>query len=340
MDNEQCEVRINAECARLAWSKRPDPDPPVNVAEARSSDASGMMLCRSATDALGPEHYAQFQPPARRVDRHVGAARTTVIRVMMTQTIRCWSTAVFTGPALSDIFTSSNGPGGSEVDTIVTSSDPSMATNILAGENQPNDRPRVDHPEDDESGNPTKPYTKYLTELCELNVSLYNHPLYEDASSDTPQNCTQKSPSASATTILAPSFRLPDLKIGQLLSMTAQLKNLVGNITSIQDRLPTECQDLGTGPMQPTLDRSTALIVLSCYARFNVIYTRTIDALREIRATAQTLGHVDYLMPTLSIDGYDLGLCHDVQLSFAIQLCQRVLYRLRGCMRSCGEELG
>ncbi|KAK2779012.1 hypothetical protein FQN53_001561 [Emmonsiellopsis sp. PD_33] len=248
----------------------------------------------------------------------------------------------FTGPALSDIFTSSNGPGGSEVHPVVTSLDPTMATSVLAAENHPNDRPLVEHPENVQSGNPTRPYTNYLTELCELNVSLYNHPLYADASSDTPQNPTRKSsPSpASATTSLAPPFRLPDLKIGQLLSMTAHLKNLVGNITSIQGRLSTEGQDIGTGPMHSTFDRSTALIVLSCYARFNVIYTRTIDALREIRATGQTLGQVDYLMPTLSIDGFDLGLCHDVQLSFAIQLWERLLYRLRGCMRSCGEKPG
>ncbi|KAK2795761.1 hypothetical protein FQN52_003610 [Onygenales sp. PD_12] len=80
--------------SRPAWSKPPDPGPPANAAEARSSDASGMMLCSNVTDALGPEHYAQFQPPAQWVDRHVGAARTMVIKAMITQTIRRWLRAV------------------------------------------------------------------------------------------------------------------------------------------------------------------------------------------------------------------------------------------------------
>lgn len=103
--------------------------------------------------------------------------------------------------------------------------------------------------------------------------------------------------------------------------MTARIKKLVA--------------ENGGSERQFFQDRSTALLALGCYTRLELIYSRMLDTLQELQSCGEHLADIEPIMPDLSIDGFSLGGCRDVQLQFAMQICQEALERLR---RSIGDS--
>ncbi|KAK6835880.1 hypothetical protein RU639_001761 [Aspergillus parasiticus] len=168
-----------------------------------------------------------------------------------------------------------------------------------------------------------------LKELCELNIALFQHPLHASPAQD--QNTEQShttfetisDSSGDASTTRKPSFSVAELQIGQLLSLTARIKKLVA--------------ENGGSEKQFFQDRSTALLALSCYTRLELIYSRMLDALRELESIGEHLADTEPIMPDLSIDGFSLGGCRDVQLRFAMQICQEALERLRRSIGIAGD---
>ncbi|KAK6079486.1 hypothetical protein SCUP234_05655 [Seiridium cupressi] len=84
-------------------------------------------------------------------------------------------------------------------------------------------------------------------------------------------------------------------------------------------------------------DRSTTLLALSCYTRLEILYSRSLDILLAVRNGEQQLRDVHLLTPGLSVDGFSLARCADLQLHFVIQLYQQTHTRIRNCIKSgCG----
>ncbi|KAI9035770.1 uncharacterized protein KD926_002920 [Aspergillus affinis] len=129
---------------------------------------------------------------------------------------------------------------------------------------------------------------------------------------------------------------LSDLQIGRLLSITVQLRNLVAEIASVDSEKSLDEAPPGADHVSP--DRSTALIVLSCYSRLDVIYTRDVDILRDVQRRGVPLRPSDRLMPSLAINGFSLASCHGIQLMFIIQLYEQTRDSIRESMRKCGES--
>lgn len=169
-----------------------------------------------------------------------------------------------------------------------------------------------------------------LKELCEINVALFQHPLHtgpipsqRKTYEQTMPTTTSASGSADTPTTGKPHFSVAELQIGQLLSLTARIKKLVA--------------ENGGSERQFFQDRSTALLALSCYTRLELVYSRMLDALHELQNSGQHLTDPEPLMPDLSIDGFSLGKCRDVQLKFAIQICQEALKMLRQSIGISGD---
>jgi hypothetical protein len=160
-----------------------------------------------------------------------------------------------------------------------------------------------------------------LKELCEINIALFQHPLHtrptpgqNQTNSQTMPPTTNHPSSADASSTSQPSFNVAQHELGRLLSLTARIKKLVS--------------DNGGNGRQFFRDRSTALLALSCYTRLEVIYSRMLDALRVLQSSGRHL-ESEPIMPDLSIDGFSLGNCRDVQLGFTMQICQEAQERLR-----------
>ena len=179
-----------------------------------------------------------------------------------------------------------------------------------------------------------------VTQLCNLTVELCKHPLHKAASPTRslphPRAIATPPDSTHPTSEIV---RLADLEIGRLLSMTAKLSNMVAQIGSMDP--PRFINELGSADpsshRQRLQARSTILLVLSCYSRLEVIFLSTLDALREVHKSGKPLEDSHQLMPGLVVDGFPLGTCQDLQLRFAIQLCEQTLEIIRKTTGQCGK---
>ncbi len=176
---------------------------------------------------------------------------------------------------------------------------------------------------------------KLLTQLCELNVALLQHPLHREKHKQgseitvAPANKTQPSSDLqSADNNHDPvDLGLSELHTGSLFEMTCRLKNIVTRIQALDNATPQ-------GPKR--YDRSTALVVWSCYLRLDVLYSRALEILRRARdetGPARSGTH-QLLMPELVIDGFSMGQCPDLQLSFLIHLHEQAGDRIHSCIRN------
>lgn len=250
----------------------------------------------------------------------------------------------YTDPALSDVFTPRSDTNSTAVPNMAHGdrapdlginpelSNPPIASGAIAESDHK--RLGLENLEDIQLNDRESYHAQYLTRLCELNVALYRHMLYTSAPTGDPPP-PQMVPSTGHGPSISPSPRLADLKIGQLLSMSVQLRNLVRAITYLDGR---SSGDDNYRSERLTPDRSTALVVLSCYSRLEKIYSRTLDALRAVQSRGQPLEEADRLIPSLSIGGFSLAACGGVQLSFVIQLCEQNLNGIHDILRKCGED--
>lgn len=171
-----------------------------------------------------------------------------------------------------------------------------------------------------------------LSQLCELNLALFQHPLQRER--QTPKS-QQQSISGSGNEASGQSpddshLDLSELGIGKLLKMTHELKELVTRMRAAEE---------GHSPDKSILDASTALMVLSCYTRFDTLFTRAIEILRRMRNRTQHLNDIHQLMPHLVIDGFCMSTCYDVHLDFVIHLCEQIHDRIKSCVCSGGRAL-
>ncbi|KAE8324515.1 hypothetical protein BDV39DRAFT_207809 [Aspergillus sergii] len=230
------------------------------------------------------------------------------------------------------VFTPDYGTAGFDVEgsgTGVSVDDGPLATSGLPGDT-PVSQSRVSQvPPDDTTLHSPEGHLQCLKELCELNIALFQHPLHaspaQDQNTEQPQTTpdTTNNSSGDASTTRKPSFSVAELQIGQLLSLTARIKKLVA--------------ENGGSEKQFFQDRSTALLALSCYTRLELIYSRMLDTLQELQSSSEHLADTEPIMPDLSIDGFSLGGCRDVQLRFAMQICQEALERLRRSIGITGD---
>lgn len=209
---------------------------------------------------------------------------------------------------------------GSSTGVLATSEVPASQTHVSQSNSVP--------PVDTTSHSPEE-HLQCLRELCELNIALFQHPLHASSAKD--QNTAQShttldttsDSSGDASTTKKPSFSVAELQIGQILSLTARIKKLVA--------------ENGGSERQFFQDRSTALLALGCYTRLELIYSRMLDTLQELQSCGEHLADTEPIMPDLSIDGFSLGGCRDVQLRFAMQICQEALERLRRSIGNSGD---
>ncbi|RAQ71779.1 hypothetical protein COH20_001506 [Aspergillus flavus] len=209
---------------------------------------------------------------------------------------------------------------GSSTGVLATSEVPASQTHVSQSNSVP--------PGDTTSHSPEE-HLQCLRELCELNIALFQHPLHASSAKD--QNTAQShttldttsDSSGDASTTKKPSFSVAELQIGQILSLTARIKKLVA--------------ENGGSERQFFQDRSTALLALGCYTRLELIYSRMLDTLQELQSCGEHLADIEPIMPDLSIDGFSLGGCRDVQLRFAMQICQEALERLRRSIGNSGD---
>ena len=133
--------------------------------------------------------------------------------------------------------------------------------------------------------------------------------------------------------------RLAGLEIGQLLSMTARLSNVVAYIGSAEaPRLVSEEEPATTnGQREQLCRRSTMLQALSCCFRLEVIFSNALDALQQVQKSGKPLEDSHRLMPGLAVDGFSLGTCQDLQLRFAIQLCEQAVGIIRRSTSRCDK---
>jgi hypothetical protein len=249
-------------------------------------------------------------------------------------------------PTVGSIFTLSNDTNGSAVQSSRSSThlsrDNTTSTSTLVSEGIIGNHVGISHNSAEDLDNGTvdsqDEEIQFLTQMCELNVALFQHPLH---ASSTPSKSilhsrtnSSASHSTSRTGIGTNStlrISVADLEIGRLLSMTVQLRNLLAQLRATYTVRSPEFYDQTNVTQQryPSQDRSTALLTMSCYARLDLIYTHTIEALREIRTCNERFKDTYRLMPELAIDGFSVGSCQDLQLDFAIRLCERTLISIR-----------
>ncbi|KAK4247257.1 hypothetical protein C7999DRAFT_32339 [Corynascus novoguineensis] len=181
-----------------------------------------------------------------------------------------------------------------------------------------------------------------LRQLCELNVALFQHPLYRERDksclqtmlSPHPEDATPREPvrnppgdDSSGTSngchMIEPNVN--DLQTGNLFEMTCRLKDIITQIRTL---------DEAAGQGAKRYDRSTALMALSCYTRLDLLYSRALDILARLRNNGPIAENTFQVMPELVIDGFSLGRCPDLQLSFLIHLHEKARDRIRSCIRS------
>ncbi|KAK4032235.1 hypothetical protein C8A01DRAFT_20668 [Parachaetomium inaequale] len=169
-----------------------------------------------------------------------------------------------------------------------------------------------------------------LTQLCELNVALFQHPLHREKDKTAPSDA-QPADNPSTNT---PGMNVSDLRTGSLFEMTCRLKDIVMRIRAQSGVDGSAPQGGGSGgrPERNYYDRPTALMALSCYTRLDVLYSRALEILVRVRNNGVVPGLT--MMPELVIDGFSMGACLDLQLGFLIQLHEQARDRIRACIRS------
>lgn len=179
---------------------------------------------------------------------------------------------------------------------------------------------------------------KLLTQLCELNVALFQHPLRLEKDKAAPQRTIDPADPTqpptdvqSAISPCSPDLNLCDLGTGSLFEMTCRLKDIVTGIRALDEGAPQ-------GPQR--YDRPTALMALSCYTRLDVLYSRALEILLRARNSGQALNGAYPQMPELVIDGFSMGRCLDLQLNFLIHLHEQAGERIRSCIRSAEGTTG
>ncbi|AEO57478.1 hypothetical protein MYCTH_2303692 [Thermothelomyces thermophilus ATCC 42464] len=193
-----------------------------------------------------------------------------------------------------------------------------------------------------ENGGPGDDQIQLLTELCELNVALFQHPLHrekdkaglrtmlashsENARPQQPAeapSADSSSNGSNGSSVIELNAR--ELRTGNLFEMTCRLMDIVTRIRA---------QEEAAAQGQERYDRSTALIALSCYTRLDVLYSRALDILVRIRNNGPIPEGSHHLMPELVIDGFSMKRCLDLQLNFLIYLHGQARERIRSCIRS------
>lgn len=172
-------------------------------------------------------------------------------------------------------------------------------------------------------------YVQLLTRLAELSVELYRHPLNrkkDKAQSHLNESNPSSSPNLPNDDLKLPSdLHLADLGIGKLLEMTSQLVSIVAGIRSMDSHAKAQREDH---------DRSTTLMVLSCYTRLDVLYTRSIHVLGQVRSGSSHIKDIHLLMPELTIDGFSIDRCYDIKLTVLLGLYEKAHESVRKCMKS------
>ncbi|KAK4147662.1 uncharacterized protein C8A04DRAFT_24209 [Dichotomopilus funicola] len=187
-------------------------------------------------------------------------------------------------------------------------------------------------------------HAQLLTQLCQLNVSLFQHPLHHDKARNN-ETATRNTPSHTG---IQPPFSLSDLRTGDLFQLTCRLKDIVTQLRA-ED---TESISTTQGPTKH-YDRSTALMVLSCYTRLEILYSRAVEILTGARGSESNNIVTDNInnnhrppnshesptgtaaiMPELVIDGFSMGQCLDLQLGMLIQLHETARDKLRICIKT------
>ncbi|KAL2159580.1 hypothetical protein VTH06DRAFT_2149 [Thermothelomyces fergusii] len=195
-----------------------------------------------------------------------------------------------------------------------------------------------------ESGGAGDDQIQLLTELCELNVALFQHPLHREkdkaglrtllashSDSSRPQQAidaassADSSSSGSSGSSVMEELNASDLRTGNLFEMTCRLMDIVTRIRAHEE---------AAAQGQERYDRSTALIALSCYTRLDVLYSRALDILMRIRSNGPIPEDSNHRMPELVIDGFSMKRCLDLQLNFLIYLHGQARERIRSCIRS------
>jgi len=194
-----------------------------------------------------------------------------------------------------------------------------------------------------ENGAPGDDQIQLLTQLCELNVALFQHPLHREKDkaglrtmmmashsesiaqqqSAEAQSADSSSNGSNGSSVV--ELNVSDLRTGNLFEMTCRLKDIVTRIRA---------QDEGAAQGPERYDRSTALMALSCYTRLDVLYSRALDILVRIRNNGPIPEGSHQMMPELVIDGFSMGRCLDLQLNFLIHLHEQARERIRSCIRS------
>ncbi|KAH6634365.1 hypothetical protein B0J18DRAFT_17012 [Chaetomium sp. MPI-SDFR-AT-0129] len=186
-------------------------------------------------------------------------------------------------------------------------------------------------------------HAQLLTQLCQLNVSLFQHPLHHNKARNH-ETATRNTP---PQTDIQPPFSLSDLRTGDLFQLTCRLKDIVTQLRA-EDTESTSAQ----GPTKH-YDRSTALMVLSCYTRLEILYSRAVEILMGARGsesnntvmdninnhhhptnTHESPAGTTAIMPELVIDGFSMGQCLDLQLGMLIQLHETARDKLRICIKT------
>lgn len=179
-------------------------------------------------------------------------------------------------------------------------------------------------------------HVQLLTHLGDLNVALFQHPLSCKDKATPRTMLTTRSMSRTPADDQcdqypwSPDLSLSDLGIGKLLKMTTQLQGIVTRIQSLADGTPREVKDH---------DRSTALVALSCYTRLDILYSRTIEVLLQVRQDGGQLKNIHLLMPGLAINGFSMGHCHDLQLDLLIWLYKKAYERIHSCISGGNKAL-
>ncbi|AEO59672.1 hypothetical protein MYCTH_2308133 [Thermothelomyces thermophilus ATCC 42464] len=183
-----------------------------------------------------------------------------------------------------------------------------------------------------------------LTQLCELNVALFQHPLHRERdksylrpamtpnSDDMSQPQAGSSPSAGNSPASSDGSSIADLNIGDL--RTGSLFQLTCRLKDIITRIRAHDEATAHGPKR--YDPSTALMALSCYTRLDLLFSRALDILVRLRNSGPIPESMRYLMPELVIDGFSMAGTLDLQLSFLIHLHEQARDRIRTCIRSAG----
>ncbi|RYP12299.1 hypothetical protein DL765_007410 [Monosporascus sp. GIB2] len=142
----------------------------------------------------------------------------------------------------------------------------------------------------------------YIKQLCDIHAAIVQRPLYDECLT------RQAQPQAQA----ASGARISELQLGRLFALTVQLKGMTGHA------LPIEGGGTAETPRQPLKNSATVLLALSCYARLDQIYSRAVDALREVHSSGQKVDDLYQLMSGLTVGGFSLCACQDFQLRFAL----------------------